>query len=127
MCCEIAAVSHLEIPPQEGHSEGEPSLQSSCAQIQGAADGLGDGGDGYMYVQGGMVVVPGSCKQALCDGRTADDDDVGVVVDRLEIIILRKFPIILFLNSQFICYYISEGSVSHINCVWPVSLTQQLI
>ena len=49
---------------------GEPSLQSSCAQIQGAANGLGDG---YMYVQGGMVVVPGSCKQALCDGRTADD------------------------------------------------------
>ena len=72
VCCEIAAlpvVSHLEIPPQEGHSEGEPSLQSSCAQIQGAANGLGDG---YMYVQGGMVVVPGSCKQALCDGRTAD-------------------------------------------------------
>ena len=27
------------------------------------------------------------------------------IVARLEIIILRKFPIILFLNSQFICYY----------------------
>jgi len=23
-------------------------------------------------------------------------------------------------------YYISEGSVSHINCVWPVSLLKQL-
>ena len=33
------------------------------------------------------------------------DDDEDIETGRLEIIILRKFPIILFLNSQFICYY----------------------
>ena len=53
-----------------------------------------------------------------CEYHSNTQEDVvgGLIMGRLEIIILRKFPIILFLNSQFICYY-SRSNLCYYSCI----------
>ena len=78
---ELAALPMLhqleESAPSEVHSEAQLHVLSKGVgdQVLGAADGSCRCYGGHVHVQGihgGMVVVPGSCKEVLLDGCAAD-------------------------------------------------------
>ena len=80
----MPAVDESEAP-SEVHSEGESYVLSPCDQAFGAA--VGTNGLSHQHgthvrgIHGGMVVVPGSCKQVLSDGCAADIGVDSNVVD----------------------------------------------
>ena len=80
----MPAVDESEAP-SEVHSEVESYVLSPCDQALGAAGGANglshQHGTHVQGIHGGMVGVPGSCKQVLSDGCAADIGVDSNVVD----------------------------------------------
>ena len=92
--------------PSEVHSEGESYVLSPCDQTLGAAAGANglscQHGTHVRGIHGGMVVVPGSCKQVLSDGCVAD---IGVDSNVVDSVVVAEGDTeeVTLLSHDFMC------------------------
>ena len=114
VCTRISEKAGMHMPavdeseaPSEVHSEVESDVLSTCDQALGAAGGANglshQHGTHVQGIHGGMVSVPGSCKQVSSDGCAADIGVDSNVVDSVVVAAEGDLEEVTLLSHDIMC------------------------